>query len=198
MVNVVITDVAGKPLQHAWQAIIGTSFQRRLMEIPRLVGLPIGVFVLMLNEKEPTPYGSRNHHDGHVYQEKGSQSHGPPGQAKDRQNSKIGEVHTPALTAPRARYSVGEPLHNDELESRAQKEHHQWMSLQTIPEASPTRERRVFFDGKDTHVTVSAVVEIAAGDVMPRMRTAPEVIRCDREDSAERSEMLSPLSVAES
>ena len=56
-------DVAGEPLQDTRQTIVRTAFHRRTTKFPLLVRLPIGVFKLMLDEKQPAPNCSGNDHN---------------------------------------------------------------------------------------------------------------------------------------
>ncbi len=49
------TDIAGKPLQDFGQFVIGASLQGRQGVVPGIIIGPIGIFKLMLDEKQPCP-----------------------------------------------------------------------------------------------------------------------------------------------
>src|ERR1022692_3869742 len=63
MMNVMKADVAGKPLQHFWQFVKRTAFQRRRGIIPLAAAFPKGALELMLPVKQPPPRRAGHHQD---------------------------------------------------------------------------------------------------------------------------------------
>ena len=69
MVNVVKSDVAGKPLQQARELIEGTAFQSGFGIIPFLAALPIDSIKLMLHVEEPESGGTGDHQGRELQQQ---------------------------------------------------------------------------------------------------------------------------------
>lgn len=80
-------------------------------------------------------------------------------------------------------------LHNEHV-ACAEPKQKKWVARNAIAQPAPFRPFTVLFDGQDADITVSSMVEIAAGNVMPRVRASPKVIRREREDAAEESHQI--------
>ena len=64
VMNVMIADVAGEPLQDFRQAVKGTALHGRQQVAPFVIGFPIGVLELVLNVKYPDARASGKPHHG--------------------------------------------------------------------------------------------------------------------------------------
>ena len=61
--NVVKTDIAGKPLQYARQLVERAALQRRRDVAPVLAALPVNVLKLVLDVKHPNARAAGDHQD---------------------------------------------------------------------------------------------------------------------------------------
>ena len=61
VMDVMKSDVAGKPLQDRWQFVEGTALQRGSRVIPVVTAFPVHSFELMLHVKQPEPGGTSGH-----------------------------------------------------------------------------------------------------------------------------------------
>ncbi len=69
MMNMVKSNVSGKPLQHFRQSVEGAAIQGRIDEIPIIAAHPIRVFEIVLHVEEPHSSGPADRRDYELYQE---------------------------------------------------------------------------------------------------------------------------------
>ena len=75
MMYVMVTDIAGKPVQHFRQIVVGATFHRRLVEAPLRMLPPVGVFELMLDVEEPDTESAGQEGDGQLDQKESLETH---------------------------------------------------------------------------------------------------------------------------
>ena len=57
MMHVVNPNIAGKPHQNGRQIIMRAAVQRRIMDLPVCLGVPVGILKLVLDIEEPNARG---------------------------------------------------------------------------------------------------------------------------------------------
>src|SRR5215510_14946790 len=108
MVDVMESDVAAEPLQHARQLVIRTAQQRRRRVIPLAAVAPVGLLILMLDVEKPYSRGAGDDHNRGLDHQQRLQPHCPPQRAVERQYSEVGKLEIVA-PAP-ARMFAGETV----------------------------------------------------------------------------------------
>src|SRR5262245_31923414 len=101
MVDVMESNVAAEPLQHAGQLVIRTAQQRRRRVIPLSAVAPVGVLILMLDVEKPNSSGAGDDHNRRLDHQQRLQPYCPPQRAVERQYSEVGQIEVVALAPAR-------------------------------------------------------------------------------------------------
>ena len=132
VVNVVQSDVPGKPLEDFRQLEIGAAFERDPHGIPRLVAYPIDGFELMLDIEQPQSNTPGNQDDGQLNQEICRQTDGPGRTSDDEQDRQVGVkyAHALSLSGPFDRKSV----QNEKEQYRPWSEQNERITIKSVSE----------------------------------------------------------------
>ena len=119
MVNMVEANIAGKPLQHFGQLVIGTALHRGQRVIPFGFVGPIGIFELMLGVEKESAYTGRNDGDWQLNHQKFA----PADQVAEHQgNNGNGQIRPMDAVAifffPSFGCSVGEAIEHNKEQAR--------------------------------------------------------------------------------
>src|SRR5258707_13701826 len=69
MMDVVNADISGEPAQKVRQGVVRAAVKRHLLEIPRFVVSPYGIFKLVLNIEQPDTGGGRQQHNWQMHKQ---------------------------------------------------------------------------------------------------------------------------------
>src|SRR5688572_16136958 len=98
MVNVVETNVPGKPLQDLWQLVERTPLQRRCGVIPILAAVPINVFKLMLHVEHPNSDCSTHSNEIEMNEKVREKPENKHETGADAKNGEVHQMHRPPFT----------------------------------------------------------------------------------------------------
>jgi len=181
MMDVMKTNVPSEPLQHARQTVIRAAFERRSNIIPAVVRLPIGMFELVLNEKQPATDGGREHENWKVNEQEGREADGAPSCDECCQNPQVRYVHTTAFAAPGGWNPKCEALPKEEQEAWTNTKQKKRVAIYAVLQAAEIRTLEILVDGENPHVAMTAVVEVATAGMVPGMTSKPQPIGRKRE-----------------
>src|SRR5579864_4871844 len=90
MVDVMEPDIAGEEAQEPRELQVGAALERRLVVVPLLVCLPVGVLELMLDVEEPDPGAARQDQRQPLDEQEPLPPEQPPERGADEHERKIG------------------------------------------------------------------------------------------------------------
>ena len=167
-------DVAGEPLQHLRQFVVGTPLQRGRRFVPFPVVRPVDVLVLVLDVEHPYPQRRRDDHDGELHQKVGLQTDGQAGDHDDGENREVCDVDAELLLFSR-RFG-GKAMCHQEHKPRTNAEGEEWKAHQAIGDARPHRCIPVLLNGHRPHVTDAAAIQIARGGMVNHVGMSPILV----------------------
>jgi len=97
VVNVVVTDIASKPLQYLREFVKGTPFKRGFHPVPPFMARPVHTFKIVLDIKQPETEHPTDKKNGELNQNIGAEAEDKTCKQNDHQNPEICEVNAVAL-----------------------------------------------------------------------------------------------------
>src|SRR6478672_5279255 len=94
-------------------------------------------------------------------------------------------MHAHAFATPRKREAKRSALLDQEQITCAEHKQNQRVAIQAVFQATQTGAPQILVDRQYAHIAVTAMAEIAAAHMMPRVCALPKVIRSQRQDPAE-------------
>lgn len=108
-----------------------------------------------------------------------------PSHPENCQDSEVRQVYALAFATPGTRDIVRKALQQDEQYTWAKNKHDKGMAIQPIAQPAKIGATAILVDRQYPNVAMTAVAEVPATGVMPRMISAPQVVRRQCEQSAE-------------
>lgn len=105
VVDVMVADVAGEPLQEFGQLVIRTALHGGADEVPLLIWFPVGVLELMLDIEKPDAYAGRDEEHGEENFQERQHANPPHEEREGGDDGGVGDVDV-ALVARAVLYRV--------------------------------------------------------------------------------------------
>jgi len=151
------------------------------MQIPLRVLLPSGVLELMLHVEQPYTRRSREQHDRKVHEQECLETDESDERGNRQRDRKIGRHGAGPRLPATPHHAHGQTVLQKKQIGGREAEHHQRMTVETVLQPTPARARAIFSHRQRVDVAEATAVEIAGGGMVDSVRTAPEVVWCQRE-----------------
>jgi hypothetical protein len=144
---------------------------------------PVDALELMLNVKQPDSGRRGYHQDRQLNQKVGSEPNGQTGYYDDTYNQQVGTDHAYKIDFLRPRRRVA--IAQQEVIEWADAEQNERMPVQPVSKPLKRWRSQVFLDRHGRDVTHAASIQIAGGNMVPGMTSAPVVKRSECQNAAE-------------
>ena len=190
-------DVAGQPLQQPRQLQVGAALHGRLQVLPAGVGLPVGVLELVLHVEEEDADHRGEVLDGQVDEQEGLPAKDGEDEGHQAGEGQVGPPDAGAHLGLVAAVAEGQPVAEHEDPDRPDQEHHPGVAVDAVAEALPGGGRQVLLGGHGVDVADAALVEVAAGGVVPGVGVLPVAVGGQGEHAAHEAQRVVGAGVLE-